>query len=124
MVSPGIKGGGALWEIEDLGVHIGTREILAPLTLSLAAGQVYGLIGPNGSGKSTLLKILARQFMPGRGIVRFEGVPLGNRGGRAFSRKVAYMPSSPASRGDDGARAGGSGALSLAWRAGPFRRGG
>lgn len=92
MVSSGTEGGGALWEIEDLAVRIGTREILAPLTLSLAAGQVYGLIGPNGSGKSTLLKILARQFMPGKGVVRFEGRPLGEWGGRAFSRKVAYMP--------------------------------
>ncbi len=86
------KGSAVLWEMEGLSVRFGTREVLAPLTLSLAAGQVYGLIGPNGSGKSTLLKILARQIVPGAGHVRFEGRALIEWSGRAFSRKVAYMP--------------------------------
>nr|WP_245454199.1 ATP-binding cassette domain-containing protein [Aquabacter cavernae] len=70
----------------------GEREILAPLSLSLARGKVHGLIGPNGSGKSTLLKVLARQLAPSAGSVRLEGRPLPEWRGRAFARKVAYMP--------------------------------
>ncbi len=84
--------GHALWEMDGLAFNVGERRILAPLDLSLAAGRVYGLIGPNGSGKSTLLKILARQQAPSAGTARFEGRALGAWSGRAFARRVAYMP--------------------------------
>jgi iron complex transport system ATP-binding protein len=82
----------ALWELDGVGVHAGGRRILAPLTLALEAGRVYGLIGPNGSGKSTLMKVLARQLAPSEGAVRFAGEALGHWRGRAFARRVAYMP--------------------------------
>ena len=81
-----------LWEMDGVGVRAGERQILSPLTLSLAPGRVHGLIGPNGSGKSTLMKVLARQIAPSTGVVRFEGKPLAGWRGRAFARKVAYMP--------------------------------
>ena len=32
------------------------------LTLTVEAGQVYGLLGPNGSGKSTTLKVILDWF--------------------------------------------------------------
>ncbi|WP_454918344.1 ABC transporter ATP-binding protein [Xanthobacter sediminis] len=92
MVADGAAGAGPLWALEGLCVRIGERQILAPLTLELQAGRVYGLIGPNGSGKSTLMKILARQLAPAAGVARFEGRALVDWRGRAFSRKVAYMP--------------------------------
>lgn len=82
----------AMWELEGVSVRAGERQILAPLTLRLDAGKVYGLIGPNGSGKSTLMKVLARQITPGTGTVRFDGAALPDWRGRAFARKVAYMP--------------------------------
>jgi len=70
----------------------GARDILAPLSLSLAPGRVYGLIGPNGSGKSTLLKLLARQQEPSAGSITLDGTALADWRGRAFARCVAYMP--------------------------------
>ncbi len=88
MVGPGP----VLWELDGVGVRVGERQILAPLTLSLAPGRIYGLIGPNGSGKSTLMKVLARQIAASTGTVRFDGTPLAGWRGRAFARKVAYMP--------------------------------
>lgn len=89
-----------LWETAGLSFRAGGREILSPLDLALAAGKVHGLIGPNGSGKSTLMKLLARQQAPSAGEVRFEGQPLSAWGGRAFARKVAYMPQfTPAAEG-------------------------
>ncbi len=89
-----------LWEAAGLAFRAGGRDILHPLDLSLAAGQVHGLLGPNGSGKSTLMKLLARQQVASAGEVRFEGRPLSTWGGRAFARKVAYMPQfTPAAEG-------------------------
>src|SRR5690606_9697628 len=40
---------------------------LAPVSLSLAAGQRLLVTGPNGSGKSTLLDVIAGALSPDRG---------------------------------------------------------
>ncbi|WP_215905785.1 ABC transporter ATP-binding protein [Phreatobacter cathodiphilus] len=68
------------------------RRIVGPISLSLTRGRVYGLIGHNGSGKSSLMRMLARQAEPDEGAISFDGQPLVALGGRAFARKVAYLP--------------------------------
>ncbi len=83
---------GPLWQLSEVSFAVPGREILAPLSLSLAPGRVYGLIGPNGSGKSTLLKLLARQHVPSGGALLFENRPLADWRARDFARAVAYMP--------------------------------
>ncbi|RCS24143.1 ATP-binding cassette domain-containing protein [Phyllobacterium salinisoli] len=82
----------ALYELDKVSFAVGGRQLLHPLTLTLPARRVIGLIGHNGSGKSTLIKILARQQQPTGGEVRFEGRPLEAWGDRPFARKVAYLP--------------------------------
>lgn len=81
-----------LFELRRVGFGIEGRALVAPLDLVLQPGRIYGLIGPNGSGKSTLMKMLARQQRPSEGEIRFEGRPLASWGGRAFARRLAYMP--------------------------------
>ncbi|MEJ7593151.1 MAG: ABC transporter ATP-binding protein [Planctomycetaceae bacterium] len=39
--------------------HYGNRAALDDVTLSVAAGTLFGLLGPNGSGKTTLFRLLA-----------------------------------------------------------------
>jgi len=50
-----------------------TKVALAELDLSLAAGQVTGIIGLNGSGKSTLVRILATLLEPDTGSASVFG---------------------------------------------------
>jgi len=89
-----------LFELEDVSFVIPGRMLLQPLTLTLPARRVIGLIGHNGSGKSTLLKLLARQQSASSGTIRFEGKALGDWSDRAFARKVAYLPQqTPAANG-------------------------
>lgn len=47
---------------------------LDDLRLTVAAGQVYGLLGPNGSGKTTAVNLLCGLLRPTAGTVRCEGV--------------------------------------------------
>jgi len=51
-------------------------EVLADITLDIAAGQVVGIVGPSGSGKSTLTKLAQRLYVPERGRVLVDGVDL------------------------------------------------
>ncbi|MCU4182458.1 ATP-binding cassette domain-containing protein [Bosea sp. BH3] len=81
-----------LFELEGASFSVPGRDLLAPLSLSLPARRVIGLIGHNGSGKSTLLKLMARQQPASGGTIRFEGKALNDWSGRAFARKVAYLP--------------------------------
>jgi iron complex transport system ATP-binding protein len=82
----------ALFALDAVSFSIPGRVLLEPLTLTLPARRVVGLIGHNGSGKSTLVKILARQQPASSGTVHFEGKALGDWGDRPFARKVAYLP--------------------------------
>jgi NitT/TauT family transport system ATP-binding protein len=47
--------------------------VLEGVNLSLAAGQIVGLLGRSGSGKSTLLRLIAGLAEPSRGELRYLG---------------------------------------------------
>ena len=47
---------------------------VSDVSLTVAAGEVFGLMGPNGSGKSTLLRILSTAIAPDSGSFRVGGV--------------------------------------------------
>lgn len=48
-------------------------DALKDVTLSVAQGEMVGIVGRNGSGKSTLLKIIAGVYRPTRGKVEVNG---------------------------------------------------
>ncbi len=55
--------------VEDLCHRYGAREALSSVTLSVARGEIFGLLGPNGGGKTTLFKILSTLLFPTSGRV-------------------------------------------------------
>jgi ATPase subunit of ABC transporter with duplicated ATPase domains len=54
----------------DLHKSHGAATILAGVSVTVAPGDVLGVVGPNGAGKSTLLRILAGLDRPDAGDVR------------------------------------------------------
>ena len=63
------------------------------LSLSIEAGEVYGLLGPNGSGKTTTILMLLGLTEPSAGWARVLGFdPV--REPLSLKRRVGYLPDS------------------------------
>ncbi|BCY11249.1 ATP-binding cassette domain-containing protein [Actinoplanes sp. L3-i22] len=48
-------------------------KALDDVSLTVAAGEIRGIVGPNGSGKTTLFNVVSGLYRPTRGRVRFRG---------------------------------------------------
>jgi iron complex transport system ATP-binding protein len=66
------------------------RAVLHALSLSVASGEMLGILGPNGSGKTTLLKILSA-VLHGQGDVALNGTNIERYGRRELSRLFAVV---------------------------------
>jgi ABC-type multidrug transport system ATPase subunit len=69
------------------GVFGGRITALSEVDLTVAEGEIVGLVGPNGAGKSTLLLIIAGMLRPDAGHVAVEGkdVQLGGTGAAGYA---------------------------------------
>ena len=54
----------------------GTVRAVDDVDLTIAAGEIYGLLGPNGSGKTTLIRLLLGLLRPDGGSVELLGRPM------------------------------------------------
>ena len=75
-------------EIADLDHAFGELRVLNGLDLTVAAGEVVGVVGPSGCGKSTLLELICGLLEPTAGRLSVAG------GTEAEERlaSCAYMP--------------------------------
>jgi branched-chain amino acid transport system ATP-binding protein len=64
---------GPLLEVEGLVKRFGGFTALNRVSLSVKAGERFGLIGPNGSGKTTLINCVSGALPVDSGSIRFEG---------------------------------------------------
>ena len=73
--------------LEDAAVALGGRTIWQHANLSIARGDLVGLIGPNGTGKTTFLRLLLGQVRPSAGKVTVLGGPA-----RRGNAQIGYVP--------------------------------
>jgi len=64
------------------------------VTLSVAPGQIVGLVGVNGAGKTTLLRMLAGILQPTAGEIEIAGQPMVGDAVDA-RRSLAFVPDTP-----------------------------
>ncbi len=89
-------------EVRGLVVRRGHREVLHDLSLTVAAGEVTGLLGPSGSGKSTLIRAVVGVQVVESGTVTVLGEPAGSAPLRS---RVGYVTQSPSVYDDLSVRA-------------------
>lgn len=78
-----------IYSVKDLYFSYGKNTVLKGVNLSAQQGDFLAFIGANGSGKSTLIKLLLGIEVPDKGVIEYEGEPLGRD--TDFSR-VSYVP--------------------------------
>ena len=60
-------------EIQHLSRKFGSKEALSDVSMSIAPGQVFGLVGENGAGKTTLIRHILGLLAPKSGTVSVLG---------------------------------------------------
>jgi ABC-2 type transport system ATP-binding protein len=74
----------------NYGDHVAVRD----LELTVAQGEVVGLLGHNGAGKSTTLKMLVGLLRPSSGSIVVGGYDVVTQR-REVSRLIGYVPDQP-----------------------------
>jgi len=62
-----------LLQIEDIHAGYGEIGVLHGISLSLAAGEILGVLGRNGMGKTTLIRCIAGLLPLSRGTIALDG---------------------------------------------------
>jgi branched-chain amino acid transport system ATP-binding protein len=73
----------AILEVRNVSKHFGGFTALSDVSISVAAGERFGLIGPNGSGKTTLINCVSGSLRNDSGSIVFQG--------EEISRAPAYV---------------------------------
>lgn len=70
----------------------GRAPVIDDVSLTLAAGEMLGVIGPNGSGKSTLVRLLSGVVRPSAGTIQIHGRAIAEYSRRDLARAIAVVP--------------------------------
>jgi ABC-2 type transport system ATP-binding protein len=81
-------------EFAELSKTYGAFRALAPLTLTVPRGEMFGFLGPNGAGKTTTIRMMMSILVPSGGHVRIAGLDC-HRDAAEVKRHVGYLPDSP-----------------------------
>ncbi|MBA5686828.1 ABC transporter ATP-binding protein [Rugamonas apoptosis] len=81
-------------ELAQVSKSFGAVQALRGVSLTVAPGEMFGLIGHNGAGKSTLFKLMLGLLPATSGTVRVQGVDTASPEFRQVRRRIGYLPES------------------------------
>jgi len=84
----------ALLRAEGVSRYYGDRCAVRHLELSVARGEVVGVLGVNGAGKTTALQMLSGNLAPSSGRIVIAGYDLAQSPRRA-KQALGYLPDQP-----------------------------
>jgi len=77
-------------EARGLARNFGSFAAVRGIDLSVARGEVFGLLGANGAGKTTAIRMLCGTLAPTRGQVRIAGIDM-VRQARRMRGRIGYV---------------------------------
>ncbi len=90
-----------LLEVSGLTKRFGGLVAVKDMHVSIASGEILGLIGPNGSGKSTVMKLIMGIEKPNTGSVLIDGVEVAGWPSHKIARQgvgIVFQHSRPLHR--------------------------
>jgi branched-chain amino acid transport system ATP-binding protein len=83
----------AILEVEGLRAGYATGDVLQGISITVASGEVVGVLGRNGVGKSTLMKAVIGLLPARSGTLRFKGAEITREGAHRRARRgIGYVP--------------------------------
>src|ERR1039458_2944455 len=77
-------------ETRDLTRRFGALTAVDRLNISVAQGEIFGLVGPDGAGKTTTLRMLCGLVSPTEGSARVAGHDVAHDA-QAVKDQIGYM---------------------------------
>jgi len=71
------------------------RWVLKNIHLRIAAGERIAFVGPTGSGKTTLIQLVNRLYVPQRGKILIDGLPIERYETRSLRRAIGMALQEP-----------------------------
>lgn len=71
------------------------KPALKNIDLTIARGEMMGIVGLSGAGKSTLAALLTGLLQPSKGGISLDGVPITPELHTVWRTKLGYVPQSP-----------------------------
>ena len=87
----GLPAQGVPLSTTDVGVNVGTRQLVSGLTVSFTPGEFVAVLGRNGCGKTLTLHTLAGLRAPAAGTVFLDGAAVGTVERRAVARRLGLL---------------------------------
>jgi len=78
-------------EVESITKIYGKQKALDNVSFTINSGEIVGILGPNGAGKSTIMKIITGFLYPEAGVVRVNGLLVGENS-LEIRRHIGYLP--------------------------------
>lgn len=90
------SGGRGALQFEQVTLSYGPgRAALEAVSFAVTPGGTVGIVGESGSGKSSVVRLLLRLVEPDSGVIRLDGVPLGQIAPAALREAIAVVPQDP-----------------------------
>lgn len=87
-----VKGG---IELRNVGFRYSNRTVTRGINLTIAPGEMIGLVGHSGSGKSTLVNLICRFYDVTEGSIRLDGVDIRSLPVSEYRRNIGLVLQEP-----------------------------
>jgi ATP-binding cassette subfamily B protein len=82
-------------EIRNAGFRYGNRAVIRGVDLTIAPGEMIGLVGHSGSGKSTLVNLICRFYDVSEGSIRVDGTDIRSLPVSEYRRNIGLVLQEP-----------------------------
>jgi len=81
--------------LRNVGFRYGNRTVTQGINLTIAPGEMIGLVGHSGSGKSTLVNLICRFYDVTEGSIRLDGIDIRSLPVSEYRRNIGLVLQEP-----------------------------